>query len=73
MSEAYPSETSSGAPWGLAFVIFVIGILSGVCIETYFGTMKMRAKAVEVGAAEWEVNQKNGETTFKWREKAGAP
>jgi hypothetical protein len=68
-----PSEFPSGVPLGLAFLLCVISLILGVCIETYFGTTTMKAKAVAVGAAEWEVDQKNGETTFKWREKAGPP
>lgn len=30
---------------------------------------ELRAKAVEVGAAEWVVDPKTGKTTFTWKEK----
>lgn len=43
-------------------IIFGLGGLSGPAIK------EMQAKAVELGAATWQVDQKTGETKFVWNE-----
>lgn len=46
----------------------VFGIIIGGGIEKATNSYDLRAKAVEVGAAEWLVNPKDGTTKFQWKE-----
>lgn len=34
---------------------------------------EQQSKAVELGAAHWQIDQKTGDTTFKWKDPTPAP
>lgn len=50
---------------------FIIGAACSVIITyqiTWNALDKYQAKAVELGAAHWVVDQKTGKTTFTWKD-----
>ncbi len=69
MSETTPQNFGCGSAIGLSIVMFASGAGVGCAIEDHFVKLQMQAKAVELGAAEWQLDQKTGETKFTWREK----
>lgn len=57
-----------GALIATAFFAFFVGLGVGGKIEDHLRGTPMRAKAVEMGAAEWKLDLKTGRTEFKWKE-----
>ena len=51
-----------------AVIVGILCLASHEVMQT-LAISDLRAKAVEVGAAEWQVDPKDGTTTFKWKEK----
>ncbi len=51
-----------------ALLFTLIGLSLGCWIEDHFVRAPMRAKAIELGAAEWKVDPKTGDSTFTWKE-----
>lgn len=58
------------APAFAAFLVaaFAIGAILMSISDEKFIISDLRAKAIERGAAEWVVDQKTGDTLFKWKE-----
>lgn len=55
---------------------FLLGVFLGVTITFMIWAAAFsdfrdsyRSKVVELGAAEWVIDQKTGKTTFNWKEK----
>lgn len=51
-----------------AAIFTFIGLSLGFCMEDHFVRAPMRAKAVDLGVAEWKVDPKTGDSTFTWKE-----
>lgn len=54
---------------------FLMGLFGGMTLCTIIGNFtikpereEMKRQAIAHGAAEWVVDQKTGNTTFKWKE-----
>jgi len=64
-------SNASNNGWAAFFAGIVIASFIWIIISMYamyFVVVEMNSKAVELGAARWEVNQKTGDTTFMWNE-----
>lgn len=60
---------------GMSDGAFAAGVVVGFILATGFAIIPMgcqqdqlKAKAVELGSAEWKVDPKNGTTQFQWKE-----
>lgn len=60
------NSDESGSVMAICFLVIILLITTWL-FSYRIGELK--AKAVEVGAAEWIVDPTNGDTTFTWKEK----
>ena len=64
-----PSEYDGCGPIMCVIGALVLGFGMGGCTMDLMTVVPLRAKAVELGAAEWVVDPKTGASTFTWKEK----
>lgn len=66
------SEDALMKEWFAGLLVgFIPGFFVGAMFIEWLTGGSLREKAVEVGAAEWVVNQRDGTTTFKWKDELG--